>query len=444
MALTALEIYKYLPKTNCKKCGLPTCLAFAMKLAAKQANLEQCPEISEEAKSALTAASEPPIRTINLGAGERQVNVGGDLVLFRHEKSFYNPTLLGVVISDDLDEEELKVKVAEVKKLNFERVGQRVKIEILAIENKSDEISKFINAVKIAKESGLVLILISKRIDFLRQALNLVKDIKPLIYGADKNNWENYLELVQDDNLCLAIEGNDFKEVLEIAGKIRQKGYKNIVLNPSAKSLTESLSYFTIQRRLAIKKNYRPAGFPTIAIIRAKEQERKLLESALHIAKYADILICDELDRAFWLALVTLRFNIYTDPQKPVTVEPRLYEIGQAGKDSPLLVTTNFSLTFYTVSPEIENSKIPSYLLVVDTEGMSVLTAWAADKLNAETIAKSMKEAKVDEKIGHRKLIIPGYVAVLSGKLEDETGWEVIVGPKEASGIPKFLRQLWQ
>jgi acetyl-CoA decarbonylase/synthase complex subunit gamma len=444
MALTALEIYKYLPKTNCKKCGLPTCLAFAMKLAAKQTSLDKCPEISEEARNALTQASEPPLRTITLGHDANQIKVGGDVVLFRHEKTFYNPTAFGVLIKDDLSEDEIKEKIEKVKSLEFERVGQKVKVEIIAIENKSGDLEKYLNAIKLAIDSGLILILISKNYEFQKKAIELAKDKKPLLYGANKNNWAPFLTLAKENQLVLGIEGENLEDLIELVDKIKEE-YKDLIINPSPKSISEGLSYFTIQRRLAIKKNYRSVGFPIIAFVKGEDkQEKKLLGSATYIAKYADILISDEVDRAFWLTLVTLRFNIYTDPQKPVTVEPKLYQIGQAKENSPLLVTTNFSLTFYTVSPEIENSKIPSHLLVVDTEGLSVLTAWAADKLNADVIAKWMKDTNVEQEVNHRKIIIPGYVAVLSGKLEDETGWEVMVGPKEASGIPKFLRQKWE
>lgn len=442
MGVTALEIYKYLPKTNCKKCGLPTCLAFAMKLAAKQIELSRCPYISEEAKLALEAMAEPPQRCIEISSPKRKVKVGGELVLFRHEKKFYNPTGLGVIIDTKEELEGIKDKIREVQKLEFERVGQIFKVDFIAIKDSLGNLDKFLSLIESLKEGEQPLILIST-LKNLRQALPHLNGHRPLLYPLDVDDPDQLYELAKEGELPIAVKGGDLARTFYLAERIREKGFKDIVLDLSAKGFCQLLTYNTVQRRLAILKNKKFASFPIMGIIQGDEF-RKLGLLAIGILKYSDILLTDTTDRAFWYPLITLRFNIYTDPQKPVTVEPKLYSIGKAGKDSPLLVTTNFSLTYYTVAPEVENSKIPSYLLVVDTEGMSVLTAWAADKFNAEVISDWMKKERVEEFLSHRKVIIPGYVAVLSGKLEDLTGWEVIVGPKEATGIPKFLREIWR
>jgi len=442
MALTALDIYKLLPKTNCKKCGSPTCLAFAMRLLTKKASPEECPYISEEAKRVLAQAAEPPIRTITVGK-EKKIELGGETVLFRHEKTFYHPTSIAIKLSDDLSPKEIEERIAQINSLYFERVGQRLEINMLALSNDSQNKEKFLNLVRKALESKIAsFMLISHDSANLKEAISLTLPFRPIIYLKEGKNLEEILSLVKDKNLPFIVRGKDLEDTLKISEEAIEKNYKELILDATGSSLGETLQNLTILRRLAILKNFRPAGFPVVCFVENREKERAVLETGTYIAKYASIVVVDFIDREAHLALLTLRQNIFTDPQKPVTVEPKLYEIGTPHKDSPLLVTTNFSLTFYTVTPEIENSKVPSYLLVVDTEGMSVLTAWAAEKFTAESISKAMRESNVEKVVSHRRIIIPGYVAVLSGKLEEESGWQVIVGPKEASGIPKFLRQL--
>lgn len=443
MALSALDIYKLLPKTNCKKCGSPTCLAFAMRLLGKKASLEECPDVSEEAKRLLAQASEPPIRTIIAGSEEKKLEMGGETVLFRHEKTFYHPTAIAISVSDNLSEAGLKERLARIKALKFERVGQHLEVNLIALYNESKDAKKFAQVAKTCiQETELGIILISDNPVSLEEAIKVSKDARPIIYVADESNLEKLLALCQTSNLPLVLKSENLEKTLKLSEEVINKGYKELVLDVSAKNIPAALQNLTALRRLSILKNFRPAGFPVICFTGSKEKNLEVLEAGTYIAKYASIVVVNFTDLEAHLALLTLRQNIYTDPQKPVTVEPKLYEIGSPDKDSPLLVTTNFSLTFYTVSPEIENSKVPSYLLVTDTEGMSVLTAWAAEKFTAEGIAKAMKTVAVENRLNHRKIIIPGYVAVLSGKLEDESGWQVIVGPKEAAGIPKFLKQL--
>ncbi|MCM8766232.1 MAG: acetyl-CoA decarbonylase/synthase complex subunit gamma [Candidatus Omnitrophica bacterium] len=444
MALTALDIYKLLPKTNCKKCGSPTCLAFAMRLLAKKGSLEECPYVSEEAKRVLSEAAEPPIRTIVVGREGRKIELGGETVLFRHEKTFYHPTAIAIVLSDTLPEGEIEKRINQINSLSFERVAQELKLDMLALHQTSQDKKKFIQLVeKSAENNQLGIILISSHAETLKEAIKILGKVKPIVYWTEPESIDRYIELVKGNSLPLVIKGETLEKSLQLAEETIKSGYKELILDASGENVGETLQNLTILRRLAILKNFRPAGFPLICFVPNKDKEIATLEAGTYIAKYASIVVVDFLDLEAHLALLTLRQNIFTDPQKPVTVEPKLYEIGVPPRDSPLLVTTNFSLTFYTVTPEIENSKVPAYLLVVDTEGMSVLTAWAAEKFTAETIAKAMKTQDLENKITHRRIIIPGYVAVLSGKLEEETGWQVIVGPKEASGIPKFLRQLY-
>lgn len=439
MALSALEIYKFLPKTNCKKCGQPTCLAFAMKLIAKQVELSQCPFLTEEAKQKLNELSEPPMRTVIFGTPEREIKIGGDLVLFRHEKKFYNPTPFGIIL--DTSDDDWDKKLNYIKELKIERVGEEFGIDFLAIRD-SGEPQKFISAVKSGAQNGFPLVLISAYKENIISAVEELKGHKPVIYYKGEIN--EIMPFASQNGLPVVISDSQPQSLLKKAEEIYNSGFKNAILHLETASLNQLLKFNTIQRRLAILKGKRFASFPTLTLVEEDDLFRQLALCSLGICKYTDMLISSALDRALWNALVTLRFNIYTDPQKPVTVEPKVYSIGSPGKDSPVLVTTNFSLTYYTVAPEIENSKIPSYLLVVDTEGMSVLTAWAADKFNEKVISDWMQRENLEGLVNHRKLIIPGYVAVLSGKLEEITGWEIIVGPKEASGIPKFLKQVWK
>ncbi|MBI5573937.1 MAG: acetyl-CoA decarbonylase/synthase complex subunit gamma [Elusimicrobia bacterium] len=437
MALSGLDIYKNLPKTNCKKCGFPTCLAFAMALAGKKTELSKCPDVSEQAKQLLESASLPPMATITIGEGDRKVEVGGETVLFRHEKTFFHPTAIAVSISDN--EQNLSAKIERIKKLNFERVGMMVGVDMIAVKNETNNAEKFASVSKeLSEKTGLPLVLISENPVAIDEALKNLSQKRPLIYCANEKNSEQMTALAKKYNIPLCVCGKNIEETAALSQKVSSAGVKDIVLDLSCRDVSKCVQDFTQARRFALKKNFRPLGYPLIAFA------NDAFEASTYIVKYAGVLVV-EMDKVEEiLPLVTLRLNIYTDPQKPIMMEPKLYSIGTPDDKSPLLVTTNFSLTFFTVSPEIENSKIPAWLLVCDAEGMSVLTAWAADKFNAEIVDTWMKKTEVANKVSHKKIIIPGYVSVMSGKLEDTTGWQVLVGPKEASGIPKYLKTVWK
>ncbi len=446
MALTGLDIYKLLPKTNCKDCGAPTCLAFAMKLAQKKASLEECPHASEEAKQTLLSASEPPIRTITIGSGNNKIDLGGETVLFRHEKTFYHPCGLGIVIEDNISQEQLDSVLSEFNKLEFDRVGQKVRTEIIAIKNVSDNTENFISAVKKIKEKvpNANMVLISSNITGLEEILKLTKTAKPAIGMVNEDNFESMANLSKTYQVPIIIDGKDIDDISTLVQKIVSIGCRDILLNIRSDNAAKCLENLVQPRRLALKKNFRALGYPTVVFITDSDPMSALSLAAMAIAKYGSMVLLPSVLAWQQLALVTLRQNIYTDPQKPVIVEPKLYTIGGTPTDkSPVLVTTNFSLTYFTVEPEIINSKIPTWLLVVDTEGMSVLTAWAAEKFTADRVVQAMKTVDIESKVQHRKLIIPGYVAVMSGRLNESSGWEVIVGPREASGIPKFLKTSW-
>ncbi len=444
MGLSGLQIYKLLPRTNCKECGFPTCLAFAMKLAARQVELSDCPYVSDEAKAELDTASAPPIRLVKVGSDERIVEVGNETVLYRHEKTFLHEPGLFYRLSDALSEDEFSAQVQQVADYQVERVGIELNADGVAIENASGDAATFGARVKLAAEAGLPLILISEDAAAIEEGLKAAGGLKPLIYGATEENWEAMAALAKQYGAALAVRTDDGLENLAaLTAKIQDAGVEDMVLDPGADGWAKTLKDQTTLRRLALKKNYRPLGYPTIVFPgqSAEDEVEEALLAAQAVAKYAGFIVLDHFDPASLYPLLALRQNIYTDPQKPIQVSPGLYEIGTPGPDSPLLVTTNFSLTYFSVAGEVEASGRPAWLLIADSEGMSVLTAWAAGKFDAEVIAKAVKAFDVPSKINHQKIVIPGHVSTLSGELEEELpGWDILVGPREAIGIPTFLK----
>jgi acetyl-CoA decarbonylase/synthase, CODH/ACS complex subunit gamma len=445
MALTGLDIYKLLPKTNCKECGFPTCLAFAMKLAQKGTELNKCPYVSEESKAALDAASAPPIRLVTVGVGDRKIEVGNEVVLFRHEKTFYHQPGLVIRVKDN--DPRLAEKVAQADAYEVERVGMKLTLNGIAIENASGDAAVFAKAVETVKaKTKMAVILMAEGAAAMEAGLNVAGKDKPLIYATGPDTWQSFAELAKKFACPLAIWSNgDLSALATLSENVAKAGVQDIVLDPGARDLAGMTALFTQLRRLALKKNYRLLGYPIIAFASAPTVEEEALLAAEAIAKYAGIVVLDHFDPSMVYVLMTLRQNLYTDPQKPIQVEPKLYEVGAPTAASPLLITTNFSLTFFTVSGEVEGSGIPSWLLVADADGLSVLTSWAAGKFDAEKIAKTVKASGIMDKVGHRKLVIPGYVASLSGEVEEELpGWQILVGPREAVDIPAYLKNVWK
>lgn len=443
MALSGIEIFKLLPKTNCKKCGFPTCLAFAMALAQGKAEIAKCPDISEEAKNKLGEASAPPIRVFTLGKGEKAVKIGGETVLFRHDKKFFNPTVLGVNIKDNLSDGELIQKAKDVANSEMVRVGQRLRVEAISIEYASNDPKRYESAVRIIAENApdAVIILNCDDPSALEPAVKLIADRRPLIYSATESNVDAMANISKSNGVPLAVSADGPEALSLLVEKARSLGIEDIVLDPMPKNAKELLQYNTIIRRLALKKGFKPLGYPIINLVKRDDSILESCITSVAIAKYASIVIVSNIEKWKNLALFTLRQNIYTDPQVPMQVEQKIYKIGEPTPESPLMITTNFSLTYFIVAGEIENSKVPSWLAVMDCEGLSVLTAWAAGKFVAGKIANFIKESGVENIVKHRELIIPGQVAILSGALEDKLeGWKVTVGPREANGLPTFLR----
>jgi len=436
MALSGIQIYKLLPQTNCKECGFPTCLAFAMKLAAKQVELSACPYVSEESKAQLAESAAPPIRLVALKSNGFEAKAGNEVVLFRHEKTFYNRPGIFVKINDNLSEEEIKEKLGEADAYVVNYVGIDLTLDGFAIETVNGNANKFASAVKAARSATKrPLILVSKDPEVIKAGLEQLTGEAAMVYGADADNWEEMAEIAKAHKAALGVISNTLDDASELTEKIKGKGVEDMVLALSPTDLSTALALQTQVRRLALKKNYKPLGYPTMAF------PTNLAAAAQAITKYSGFIVLDKFAPDLVYPLLVLRQNIYTDPQKPIQVQPGVYEINDPKPEDPVLVTTNFSITYFSVANEVEGSGMPAWLLVTDAEGMSVLTAWAAGKFDAERIAKSVKTFNVADKVSRKRIVLPGAVAVLSGELEGELpDWDVRVGPREAVDLPKFMK----
>ncbi|UCD34644.1 MAG: acetyl-CoA decarbonylase/synthase complex subunit gamma [Nitrospiraceae bacterium] len=443
MALTGVQIFKLLPKTNCKKCGFPTCLAFAMKLAQGGIDLSACPDVSEEAKKTLGEASAPPIRTFALGAGDSAVKMGGETVLFRHDKKFINPCALAVNLKDSLGDDGLAKMAADVAGSEIDRVGQKLRVDAISIEYASGDSAKYAAAVKLVADKAphAALILNCRDAAAAGAAAKAVSERKPLMYCATDETAETMAAIAKENGLPLAACADGLEALSALTEKIKGLGVEDIVLDSGAKTAREIIENNTQIRRAALRKSFKPLGYPIINFVLRDDPVLEASVAAVAIAKYASIVVVSSIEKWKNLVLFTLRQNLYTDPQVPMQVEQKVYDINEPTADSPLMITTNFSLTYFIVSGEIENSKVPSRLAVMDCEGLSVLTAWAAGKFTAAKIAAFIKESGIEAQVSNKELIIPGQVAILSGALEDKLeGWKITVGPREANAIPTFLK----
>ncbi|MBP1724499.1 MAG: dehydrogenase/acetyl-CoA synthase delta subunit, barrel [Deltaproteobacteria bacterium] len=448
MALTGIEIFKKLPKTNCGECGVPTCLAFAMKLAAGQAELSACPHVSEQAKAELSEASAPPIRPLSIGAGDQALKLGGETVLFRHEKRFVSPTGIAVLVSDKMSDGEIDSRLKKFNDLKYERVGLKLQADLVAVKAESGDPAKFEALVKKVKErlDGKGLVLMSENPEVLAAGAKAAADRKPLLYAATKANADAMAKLAKEISAPLAVKGANVDETVELAAKLTAAGLKDLVLDAGARTPRKALEDQIVIRRAALMKKFRPLGFPTITFPceMTRDPMMETLLASMLVAKYAGIVVLSDLDGHSLFPLLVERMNIFTDPQRPMATSEGIYEIGGPNENSPVLLTSNFSLTYFIVSGEIEGSRVPSWLLVKDTEGLSVMTAWAAGKFGADVIAPFVKKCGIADKVKHRKLIIPGYAAVISGELEEELpDWKILIGPREAGHIPAFVK-MWK
>ncbi len=437
---TAIEIFRLLPKKNCGKCNYPTCLAFAMQIANSKAKLQDCPFLSEEALSTLAASAAPPIHLVKFGAGSKVIEMGDETELYRHEKRFFHPTAYALTISDSLDEPDIARKLETISRIRFDRVGQILSFDAIAIKDESSNADKFKAAAEaVASRTELPILLVSRSPEIMRGAARAIAERRPLLYGADASNFADMATVAKDLKCPLVVsEGKGLNELADLVQKVKASGIEDIVLDLGAGSLKQLLERSSIVRKVSVKKTFRGLGHPIL--VDAGSGEAAVLKGLLATMKYGSIVLFDELSEAHALPLFVLRQNIYTDPQVPIQVKPGIYPVNAPNGDSPILFTTNFSLTYFTVLSDVEKSKVPIWLLVVDTEGLSVMTAYSAGKLTPESVNAGLEASGAREKSKKGEIIIPGMVSRMSGKLSEVTGLKVIVGPKESSGIPKFLK----
>jgi acetyl-CoA decarbonylase/synthase complex subunit gamma len=442
--LTGLQIQKLLPGTNCKKCGLNTCLAFAMKLAAQKADLSDCPDVSEETKATLGAAAEPPVRTVVIGAGGEAVAVGGETVMFRHEKTFVNQTAIGIGLDDTMAEAELERRVSEVAEYCLERVGEEIRVDLLSLEFKSGAIEQFLTAIdKLASVWERGIVVRSDQAAALRGAATRLEGRRPVLASATAASVAELCDVAKATGAALAVAADNMDDLVAAVKVLEEGDFRDVFLELRADSLCEHIQNNIIIRRGALKAGLKTLGYPTLRYVNTGNAIDDAIEAGLEVTKYGGAVVLPEFDPATLVSLLTMRQNIYTDPQKPVQVEPGIYPIGEPTAESPVLVTSNFSLTYFIVSSEIENAGISAWLLVPECEGMSVLTAWAAGKFGGGQIGAFARDVKLEERTRNRTIVIPGLVAQISGETEEAMpGWQVLVGPQEAVDLEGFVKRV--
>jgi acetyl-CoA decarbonylase/synthase, CODH/ACS complex subunit gamma len=455
LAVTAMDVYRLLPKTNCAKCGEASCMAFATKLSQKEIDLELCTQLSANEADKLVDVLAPAVREIMVGKGNKAMMIGGDEVLYRYELTYYNPTPLVIDISDDMDPAAFQERVKKIENTEFERTGEVLTLDAIALRNKSGDVSKFKEAAEKLKNSKLALVLCSFDPEAMKSALEAVGDERPLIYGATENNIEEMAALALEYDCPIALfVPNDLEKMKELSRILRVKGIKDIILDPGTYvngGIGDTLDNFVMIRRLAIEERdedfrFPILGVPAIAWLESGEDDvntsiKEATIAATLMDKYADVMIIHGTEIWELIPVLTLRQSVYTDPRKPQAVDPGLYEFGEVNEDSPVALTTNFALTYYTVEGDLKSGKSNSYLLVLDTEGRAVDVSVAGSQFNGKSVADLIRETGVEDKVKTRKMVIPGLGAPVSGEIEDESGWEIVVGPRDSSALSDFLRE---
>ena len=440
MAVKGLDIFKLSPKKNCKECGSPTCMAFCMKVAQGAVPITKCPYMSEEAVALLSEATAPPMKTIEVGTHK----LGGETVMMRHEKTLVNRNLFAATLATDMDDAAIDARIEGIKKVDYERIGEREMVECVFVHDAGDS-AKFVELCK--KAAALpdrTVIIDTKDVDTAKAAVEAIKDNKPILNGANKDNFAAMSEIAKAAGLVLGVSGKDLSELHDTVAELEKAGNKNLILDVTAPTIKETFANAVLVRRTAIKDGDRTFGYPSIVNLGVLCDHNEHLETALasmFVVKYGSIIVMDKIGYAEALPLYGLRQNIFTDPQKPMKVAPGIYPINGAGPDDPCALTVDFALTYLLVSGELERSKIPVNLLITDASGMSVLTAWAAGKFSSTSVKKFFDEFDIASKINNRTLIIPGKVAVMKGEIQDKLPeWNVVVGTREAVELVKFLR----
>lgn len=441
MALKGLDIFKLSPKKNCKECGSPTCMAFCMKVAQGAVALDKCPYFSEEAKAKLSEATAPPMKTITVG---NDIKLGGETVLFRHEKTLVNRNRFAVPVCTCMDEAAADQKLADIQKVDYERIGEREYIEFVMVRCEKDSADKWEDLVKKAAATGRTLILNCTCPECAKKALAICKDGKPILNGATPENFEEMSVIATEAGVTLGVHADSLSELHDLIAKLEAAGNKNLIIDVTGKTVKETFANTVLVRRTALKDGDRTFGYPSIvdlAKLAAGDEHLETALAAVFTLKYGSIIVMERLGYAEALPLYGLRQNVFTDPQKPMKVAPGIYPMNGATPDDPCMLTVDFALTYFLVSGEIERSNVPVNLLITDASGMSVLTAWAAGKFSSSSIKKFFDEFELDKKINNRTLVIPGKVAVMKGEIQDKLpDWNVVVGTREAVEIVKFLK----
>jgi len=468
--ISPIDVYELLPRTNCEGCGEKTCMAFASKLVNREATMEGCPPLLEkkyeEVYKKLLQLLKPPVKEITIGTGESAVKIGGQFVMYRHKLTYFNPTAIAIDVTDELPQNELLKRIKEVESFSYTYLGQELKLNLIAVRSTSNDPAKFgMTVKKITENTNLPMVLCSLNSSVLEAGLVAIPEKRPLIHAATKDNWRDVAELALMYKCPLALFApNDLKLLRSMAKALMEYGVKDLALDPGTfpnEGLIDTVNNFTTLRRISCEKRDELLGFPLIGtpIVAWAEHEKEpevakwkeAYIASMLITRYADLLIMHSTDGWVLLPITILRQNLYTDPRKPAAVEPGLRIFGEPDENSPVLFTTNFALTYYTVASDIESSDISNkcYLLVIDSEGIGVQSAAARSRLarkgglTADSVAEAIKETGIEKKVKHRKLIIPGMAAQLSGEIEDLTRWKVLIGPSSSSEIPRFLEEHW-
>ncbi len=444
MAVKGLDIFKLSPKTNCKECGSPTCMAFCMKVAQGAVSIDKCPHMSDEAKALLSEATAPPMKTITVGAGDNAHKLGGETVLFRHEKTLVNRSLYAVSLCTCMDDATVDEKLADMAKVDYERIGEREYVEVVLVHDEKGDADRLKALCEKVAATGRVVVIDCENVDTVKPAVEAIKDSKPILNGANAGNYEAMNAVATAAGVTLGVRGADLSELHDTVAALEKAGNKNLVLDVTGKDAKETYGNAVMVRRAAIKDGDRTFGYPSIvnlSKIASGDIHLQTAYAALFTVKYGSIIVMDKVSYAESLPLHGLRQNIFTDPQKPMKVAPGIYPMNGATADSPCMLTVDFALTYFLVSGEIERSKVPVNLLITDASGMSVLTAWAAGKFSSSSVKKFFDEFDLANKINSRTLVIPGKVAVMKGEIQDKLPeWNVVVGTREAVEIVKFLK----
>ncbi len=438
MALKGLDIFKLSPKKNCKECGSPTCMAFCMKVAQGAVSLDKCPYFSEEALATLNSATAPLMKTISVG----EHKLGGETVLFRHEKTLVNKNLFAVSVDTTMSAEEVDAKLAAMAKVDYERIGERMYVEMVFVANKGTDAAAYAELVKKAAATGRALVLECWDVECAKAALAVAGDAA-ILDGATPDNWKEMNAIVGKN--VLGVWASNISDLYDTVKAMEAAGNKNLVLDVTGANAKETLANAVNVRRTALKQEDRTFGYPSIVNltkIAAGDNRLQTALASMFVEKYASIIVMDGMSYAQALPLYGLRQNIFTDPQKPMKVEAKIYPINGADENSPCALTVDFALTYFLVSGELERSGQPINLIITDASGMSVLTAWAAGKLSSSTIKKTFDELDIANKIKNRTLVIPGKVAVMKGEIQEKLPeWDVVVGPLEAVQLPKYFKE---